>query len=110
MKRGRKADGGICAPYRERIMELVEQGFTLKYVWEQLEKEGLYISYEAFTNYCKKKGIQPNMTRVCDNCKHDAVYPVIGNMKTIRICMVHKQGHHSKTVPRFCKGGFERKE
>lgn len=111
MKRGRKsADGGICAPYRERIIELVEQGFTLKDVQEQLEKEGLYISYEAFTNYCKKKGIKTSATRICDYCRYDERFPVMStNRKDIRICKLYGYGHYAKTVPRWCDGGFERK-
>lgn len=100
--------GSICAPYKERIIELVAQGFTLKEIGKILEKEGLYACYNTLVTYCNSLNIKSNITRICDNCKYDTRYPVNGNMKDIRICMLHKQGHYSKTVPRFCNGGFER--
>ena len=102
--------GSICDPYKDKIIELVELGFSLKEIWEILKKEkGMYTCYENFATYCSRKKIKSNIIRICDNCKHDIRYPVNGNMKDVRICMLHKQGHHSKTVPRFCDGGFERK-
>lgn len=102
--------GSICDPYKDKIIELVELGFSLKEIWEMLKREkDMYTCYETFVAYCNKKNIKSKITRICDNCKYDARYPVNGRKEGIRICTLRKQGHYSKTVPRFCNGGFERK-
>lgn len=113
-RRGRRkgsGNGGICAPYREKIIELAKQGFNMKEMLPYLEKEGLYISYEALAIYCKKTGIKTSATRICDYCRYDERFPVMStNRKDIRICKLYGYGHYAKTVPRWCDDGFERKD
>lgn len=95
-------------PYLARIIELVEKGLNLKEVHTELEKQGIYGTYQGFYWYCKRHSIVARAKKICVNCRHCREYTgkVTGNK--LRFCRLNDERITADTIPRWCRW-FERK-